>query len=65
MPRSVMIAVMNLCGVTSKDGLRTGAPSGASWVLPTCVTSRRSRSSIGMAEPSAVARSIVDHGAAT
>ena len=60
-----MIAVMYLCGVTSKDGLRTCAPSGASWVLPTCVTSRALRSSIGIASPSVVARSIVDHGAAT
>src|SRR5688572_25334414 len=64
-PRSVMIAVMNFAGVTSNEGLRTCAPSGASWLLPTCVTSRASRSSIGILSPSAVARSIVDHGAAT
>ena len=48
MPRSVMIAVMYLCGVTSNDGLRMWAPAGASWVLPTCVTSRALRSSIGI-----------------
>jgi hypothetical protein len=57
--------VMYLEGVTSNDGLRTCAPSGASWLLPTCVTSRGLRSSIGIASPSLVDRSIVDHGAAT
>ena len=59
-PRSVMIAVMYWLGVTSKAGLRTFAPSGASWCLPTCVTSRGLRSSMGM--PDAVGGGQVDGG---
>jgi hypothetical protein len=53
-----------LAGVTSKDGLRTCAPRGE-LVLPTWVTSRGALSSIGIASPFFVERSIVDHGAAT
>ena len=65
MPRSVMIAVTNFAGVTSKAGLRMRAPSGVRRLGPTCVTSRALRSSIGMRDPSGVSRSMVEIGAAT
>ena len=65
MPRSVMIAVTYLYGVTSNAGFRTFAPIGASLAEPMWVTSFAFRSSIGIVEPSGVARSIVDTGAAT
>jgi hypothetical protein len=65
MPFSVMMPAMNRCGVTSKAGFQIFASFGATWVTPTCVTSRPLRSSIGMCEPSGVRRSIVDSGAAT
>ena len=65
MPRSVMMAVTYLCGVTSNAGFRTLAASGVSRAGPRCVTSFAFRSSIGIPLPSGVARSIVEMGAAT
>ncbi len=64
-PRSVMMAVTYFAGVTSKAGLQMPTPCGVSCLPPWWVTSTALRSSIGMASPVAVARSIVDHGAAT
>src|SRR5581483_707212 len=55
-PRSVTIAVISSAGVTSKAGLRAGKRS---------LSSVGSRSSIGIPEPSAVARSSVEVGATT
>ena len=65
MPRSVMMPAISACGVTSKAGLKTLAPSGARRTDLTWVTSRPSRSSIGMRRPSGVSRSMVETGAAT
>src|SRR5205809_1022723 len=63
--RSVMIAVTNEFGVTSKAGLKTGTPSGTTRTPPICVTSAGSRCSIGILEPSGILRSSVERGAAT
>ena len=65
MPRSVMMPAIRRCGVTSNAGLRMSAPTGVSRRVLRCVTSRWSRSSIGMCAPSGVARSMVETGAAT
>ena len=55
-PSSVTIAAMSAAGVTSKAGLRAGKR---------LVSSAGSRSSIGIPEPSGVARSSVEVGATT
>src|SRR5262245_35690086 len=64
MPRSVMMPAIRWCGVTSKAGFQTFAPSGASCAPLMCVTSLACRSSIGIREPSGVFRSTVESGAA-
>jgi sugar lactone lactonase YvrE len=64
-PRSVMMAVTYFAGVTSNAGLQMPTPCGVSCLPPWWVTSTALRSSIGIASPVAVARSMVDHGAAT
>ncbi len=48
MPRSVMMAVMYLAGVTSKAGFWIWTPCGVTWMPLTCVTSRAARCSMGM-----------------
>ncbi len=74
MPRSVMMAVMSLAGVTSKAGLRALAPFGAMRTLSSFPrdespqqqsTSSSERSSMGMLAPEAHSLSIVLVGAAT
>ena len=52
--------VMRPAGVTSKAGFHTSTPS-----IATGRTSEASRSSMGMPEPSAIAGSMVEVGAAT
>ena len=47
-PRSVMIAVISACGVTSKAGFMTFTPLGAICLSRRWVTSRAGRSSIGI-----------------
>ena len=47
-PRSVMMAVMYLAGVTSKAGFSMPTPSGVIWMPLEWVTSRGSRCSMGM-----------------
>ena len=64
-PSSVTIPVMSSAGVTSKAGLRTSVPSGAVRTPRNSRTSSGLRSSIGMAEPSGVARSTELVGAQT
>src|SRR2546422_7388074 len=64
-PRSVMIPVMYLAGVTSKDGLRAGLSFGAMGCPSRWRTSCGDRSSIGILAPDAKAGSIVLVGAAT
>ena len=64
-PCSVTMPVTRSCGVTSKAGFQTPAPAGATRDDPRCVTSRPLRSSIGIASPSGVPRSMVEVGAAT
>ena len=59
-PRSVTMRVMRPAGVTSKAGFHTSTPS-----IATGRTSEASRSSMGMPEPSAIAGSMVEVGAAT
>src|SRR3990170_4706569 len=64
-PSSVTIPVISAAGVTSNDGLRTAVPSGAMRCPRTSVTSSADRSSIGIPDPSGVARSTDDSGAHT
>src|SRR5665213_861029 len=64
-PRSVMIAVTYFAGVTSNAGFSMPTPWGVICLPFECVTSRALRCSMGMSSPCAVARSNVDHGAAT
>src|SRR3989475_1973274 len=64
-PRSVMIPVMYLAGVTSNDGLRAGLSFGAMGCPSRWRTSCGDRSSIGILAPDAKAVSIVLVGAAT
>ena len=64
-PRSVTIAVISSAGVTSKAGFHTGDSAGAVGRPATSRTSAGSRSSMTMAEPSGMAGSIVEVGAAT
>src|SRR2546427_636685 len=64
-PCSVMIPVMYLAGVTSKDGLRAGLSFGAMGCPSRWRTSCGDRSSIGILAPDAKAVSIVLVGAAT
>src|SRR6516162_7697378 len=63
-PFSVMMPAISSAGVTSKAGLYTATPSGAVGRPKPSVTSRGSRCSIGIAEPSGIARSNVLDGAA-
>src|SRR2546426_991194 len=64
-PRSVMIPVMYLAGVTSKDGLRAGLSFGAIGCPSRWRTSCGDRSSMGILAPDARPMSIVLVGAAT
>ena len=64
-PRSVTIADTMRAGVTSNAGLKPSLPAGATRTPAYEVTSTPERSSISMSSPDAVARSTVDHGAAT
>ena len=50
-----MMPAINVCGVTSNAGFQMSAPSGATWDVPTWVTSRALRCSIGIAAPVSVA----------
>lgn len=54
-----------LAGVMSNDGLSACEPAGAMRTPPISVTSSSGRSSMTMPDPSAVAKSKVDLGAAT
>ena len=65
MPFSVMMAVMYLCGVTSKAGLAALTPFGARRMPPMLVTSSGFRSSMGISSPELKERSMVLVGAAT
>ena len=66
MPRSVMMPVISLRGVTSKAGFRIERAVGRRAAAARRASPpARSRSSIGMLAPSGVFRSIVDSGAAT
>ena len=64
-PRSVMMAVTYLFGVTSNAGFSTRTASGAICFPARCVTSVEARCSIGILLPSGVFRSTVEIGAAT
>ena len=64
-PSSVTIPVISSAGVTSNAGFRTSVPGGAIRTPRNSRTSSGRRSSIGMAEPSAVARSTELVGAQT
>src|SRR5690606_38199593 len=63
-PFSVMIPVTYLAGVTSKAGLMTPIPSGATCRPKMCVTSWGFRSSIVISAPLSTVRSIVERGTA-
>src|SRR5205085_1987181 len=63
-PRSVTSAVTSSAGVTSKAGLRTAVPGGATSTPPNATTSSAPRSSISMRSPSGTAGSIDDVGPA-
>jgi hypothetical protein len=64
-PASVTIVVTSSAGVTSKDGLRAGAPAGAILLPPSEVTSAALRISTVIREPSAASPSSVAVGATT
>ena len=64
-PFSVIMAVMYLCGVTSKAGLAALTPFGARLAPPIWVTSSGLRSSMGISVPDFNERSMVLVGAAT
>ena len=65
MPFSVIIPVINSCGVTSNPGFITFT-SGAHIIFPLiCVTSSCERSYITISSPVLILVSIVDKGAAT
>src|SRR6266851_2477852 len=62
MPRSVMIAVTYLAGVTSKAGFSMDTPSGVICFPAMCVTSLGLRCSMGILLPSGQAKSMVEIG---
>lgn len=64
-PRSETQAVINDAGVTSKAGLKTGVPSGATFTPSGRDISAGDRSSIGISAPVGQAGSKLDEGATT